>query len=231
MIIKVKILDSAIVSATLFLTEDRTDGTPLEHTETELHVSRQWSVQLTASELRCESVRHGQDHSINVVTYKVSYSGLAEQRLSDGISCKVIKTERVFRRPGNFNGTLSLIYNANGHRFASFLSEEYLEFLAERHLDWVVQKAPKNFSLEMKGKYQSCLFGQTEEGFAVCNAELREIYTDGALGVCVSDGCARIRIAGGTWVVLVKHHIETQKTERILLTKLNFTYLDGLPSF
>ncbi|MBR5371864.1 MAG: hypothetical protein IK130_06590 [Oscillospiraceae bacterium] len=229
MIIKVTIRDSEIVSAILYRNEDRTDGIMLKHTGTKLVFNRRWNVQLDASRILCESVRRSKTSAVNVVTYKISYGGLAEQRLTDGLTSKVIKVERVFRRPGNFSGVLSLIYNKNGHRFASFLSDEYAEFLKKKNLQWIVQKDPAQFTLELKGKYRESLIEKTEHGYAVCRAKLRELYTDGTLTVTESDECSTLHIVGGSWVILVKHHTESEKTERILLTKRNFTELDSLP--
>ena len=229
--VKLKIKDSQIVSAMLFQDAGSKTGTPLPFSDSEFHWGNKWHAVLSGFSLECVSTRPSKSDGINKVTYKISHSGVAQSTLSDDSGSKVINTVRVFRHAGCFDGTLSLIYNTNGHRFAEFISTEFFTFMQQYKLDWMKKINMDSFIFEISGNNTLMQFQRLGEDCMLCKNARRELLTDGKLRVESTGERLQIHLEEANWALLIKHHLVAQRTERVLLTKRSFADLAEMPSF
>ena len=176
-----------------------------------------WHVGLEYEGIECVSSRSSKFSDINRLIYHVSYNGSTSSVLLDDCNKKVTHRDRVFRTLGNFDGTLNLIWNANGHRWAEFISDEYQSFLSDRKIDWVVREKPAGFGLDIKGRFIESHIGSGENFNSWFNRR-RGIVTDGEISVDSIDNysCRIHTDDSAKYLILQKRHVESGKIQRVI---------------
>ena len=194
---------------------------------------KRWSVSIGYEGIICTSSRTAKGGGKNVVEYVIKYDGTAKSTLRTGDQIKIIKVSRVFKTPGNFDGTLNLVYNENGHRWGDFFSDELAEFLAARSIDFIIRKDPDEFKLEIRGRNVSseCTKNEGVSSYATA-LRRRVIETDGDLSVDSNDERIVVSIDAADWLVLQQKHVTSGKMQRTLFTMRSFCDLvDSIPLF
>jgi hypothetical protein len=226
MIARIQIKGNKIVNVTL---EREGEILPTQWTDTSYSWGKRWKVDLEYECIRCVSTRPAKNGGKNTVEYIIAHNGAAKSILRTNDSSKIVRIDRVFKTPGNFDGVLQLVYNENGKRWGDFTSVEEKEYCRNRNLDCIIRKDPDEFQLEVRGRNIGIHCTRKDDITSWSTASFRRtIETNGDLVLDSNNERVLITTCGADWLVLQKYHKNSGRLERVLFTKKSFVDLPNI---
>ena len=226
MIARITIKNQRIVNVKL---EKEGEILRTEWTDTSYSWGKRWQVTLEYECIRCISTRPAKNGGKNTIEYVVAHSGAAKTLLRTNDSVKIVRIDRVFKTPGNFDGVLTLVYNDNGKRWGDFVSDEEKDYCRSKNLDCIIRKNPDEFQLEVRGRNIGIRCAKNNNITTWSTASLRRaIETDGDLVLDSNNERVLIGTENAGYLILQKYHKNSGKLERVLFTKKSFVDLPDI---
>ena len=219
------------------------DETPVEEfSDTEFVWEDKWKVSTSPLfGIEAKSTRAAKSSRINQVTYVVRPNGVAELRLRDEYSSRVLKVERVFATSGKLDGVLTLVYKqGTAHRFANFESQEFVSLRKEKGIDWVVKKDPEMLQIEGPAQSKSVngfniqlrarnISANVEriDGLSKFETLRRKFVTDGRIETRTDEDRTILSVRDASFVGIYKHRLLADKDQYVLVTADQTVLLNG----